>query len=62
MRFPHEAYAKMVTQEKTSEARHVAKKVADEKRIVEESAIDDVDNDENQNNEDESSEDENLAD
>lgn len=62
MRFPHEAYAKMVAQEKTSEARHVAKKVADEKRIVEESAIDDVEDDKDQNDVDESPEDENLAD
>lgn len=58
MRFPHEAYAKMVAQEKTSEARHVAKKVADENRIVEESAIDDVEDNNDQNDVDESPEDE----
>ena len=62
MRFPHEANAKMVAQEKTSETRHVAKKVADEKRIVEESAIDDVEDEKEQDQIDESSEDENLAD
>lgn len=46
MRFPHEAYARMVAQEKTSQTHHVAKKVAGEKKVVEESAIDDADEDE----------------
>lgn len=59
MRFPHEAYERMVAQEKTSQTRHVAKKVADEKKIVEESAIDDV---EEQEIEESAEEDENLAD
>lgn len=43
MRFPHEAYARMAAQEKTSQTHHVAKKVAGEKKVVEESAIDDAD-------------------
>lgn len=62
MRFPHEAYAKMVAQEKTSEARHVARKVADEKKIVEESAIDDVEDEKAEEAEDDEVTDEDLAD
>lgn len=45
MRFPHKAYAEMVASEKSvRESRQVAAKVADEKKRISESAIeDDVD-------------------
>ena len=63
MRFPHEAYARMVAQEKTSQTHHVAKKVAGEKKTVEESAIDDVDEiEEVEDDPEASSGEENLAD
>lgn len=41
MRFPHEAYAKMVASEKSANSRQVAKNVAVEKQTISESAIED---------------------
>ncbi len=41
MRFPHELYAKMMEQERTTSPQHVAKKSAAEKKVVSESAIED---------------------